>query len=389
MNRFCARSVHPKGQLLSLVLAFSAFGVLFGTWQVLIDDLINALSLSEGQIGIAITSGLMGSIPTMFIANRALQYVGLRVVLFISGMVLVCMLASLGAISTYQALVVRLFLLFSAAGVYDMSINAAAIAFENNRSNRILVYLHALFSSMAMAAALTAGFLLRKSIAYTALFVYAAAIVGMFVFISTLLLGRLNPSRSLSKKSRDTHHKLWTSTMLLIVCVAALANLAQGAIENWSAVYLRTTLTFTALLGASGVAIFHASMSLGRLLTGLAIKYFGVSNVLVFVGGIISVGITLTLLNLNPFLTLGGILLMGISLAVVQPIAFTLAGTHAPNRANEASTIVTVTSYAGLIAGPVLIGGIAELTNLKIALSSIAVVGILIMLCGKGIKPRP
>lgn len=369
-------------------MAFSAFGALFGTWQVLIDDLINALRLSPGQIGLAITLGLMGSIPAMFVANRVMQYIGLRAVLLASGMVLALILAGLGMISSYRILAILLFILFSTAGVYDMTINAAAISFEVQYSDRIVVYLHALFSGAAAFSALIVGWLLNKSVAYTALFAYAASIIGGLVLISALLLREPIPSRRLGKRLKGQHRKRWTSAMLLIVIVAALANLAQGAVENWSAVYLRTTLTFTALLGAGGVAIFHAAMLLGRLSTGLAIKHLEVSKVLVAAGGVTSVGITLMLLNLSSFLTLGGMLLMGVALATIQPIAFTLAGANAPNQASEASALVTTTSYAGLIAGPILIGSIAELTNLKVALSSIAVMGFLIMLVGQRIKSR-
>ena len=377
--------VNTSRQLFALVAAFSAFGVLFGTWQVLVNDLINALGLSPAQIGISISWGLVGSIPAMFIANRIAKRIGLRLILLSSSIVIALMLANLATITSYVALFRVLFLLFGMAGVYDMTINAAAIALKAFSPKGFLIYLHAIFSGAAAFSAVVIGLLLNAGVSYKTLFFGGALMTGGLGLIATLLLGNLNltPSQMSKQHQRKANHSTWNSTMFLIVVIAVIANLAQGAIENWSAIYLRTTLTYTALLGASGVAIFHTAMLIGRISTGVAIKHLNISKFIVVAGGATSMGIALTLLNISSFITLSGILLMGIALATIQPIAFILAGANMPNRANEASTLITTTSYIGLLVGPILIGGIAEFTSLKVALSSIGLIGFLIMLFGQ------
>ena len=375
--------LNTSRQLFALVAAFSAFGVLFGTWQVLVNDLINALGLSPAQIGISISWGLVGSIPAMFIANRIVKRIGLRLILLTSSIVIALMLANLATITSYEALFRVLFLLFGMAGVYDMTINAAAIALKAFSPKGFLIYLHAIFSGAAALSAVVMGLLLNVGVSYKTLFFGGALMTGGLGLIATLLLGNLAPSQMSKQHRRKANHSMWNSTMFLIVVIAVIANLAQGAIENWSAIYLRTTLTYTALLGASGVAIFHTAMFIGRISTGVAIKHLNISKLIIVAGGATSVGIAVTLLNISSFITLSGILLMGIALATIQPIAFILAGANMPNRASEASALVTTTSYIGLLVGPILIGGIAEFTSLKVALSSIGLIGFLIMLFGQ------
>ena len=370
-------------QILALVAAFSAFGILFGTWQVLVSDLTSDLQLSPGQVGVSISWGLVGSVPAMFLANRTIRRVGLRTVLLGSSLTISLMLASLSVVQSYISLFMALFLMFGMAGVYDMTINACAITLESLSRKKFLIYLHAVFSGAAALSAVGMGLLLDAGISYKALFSYGALVVGGLALTATILMGHIDSSHIRERKRLKVSGNAWTSTMLVIVTIAAIANLAQGAVENWSAIYLRNSLTYTALVGSSGVAIFHAAMLLGRVSTGMAIRQLNVSKILMVSGGVTIMGITLTLLNISSFLTLIGILLMGVSLATVQPIAFTLAGANAPNRASEASTVVTTTSYIGLLIGPVLIGVVAELTSLRIALSSVGVIGILIIVLGQ------
>lgn len=370
-------------QILALVAAFSAFGILFGTWQVLVSDLTSNLKLSPGQVGISISWGLVGSVPAMFLANRMMRHVGLRIVLLGSAGVISLMLASLSAVPSYTSLFIVLFLMFGMAGVYDMTINACAIALESLSGKKFLIYLHAVFSGAAALSAVCVGLLLNVGMSYRTLFSYGAIAVGGLALTAAVFIGDISSSHITKGKQPKVNSSVWTSTMVVIVTIATIANLAQGAVENWSAIYLRNSLTYTALVGSSGVAIFHAAMLLGRVSTGMAIKRLNVSKILMVSGGATTIGITLTLSNVSSSFTLIGILLMGVSLATVQPIAFTLAGANAPNRASEASTLVTTTSYIGLLIGPVLIGGVAELTSLRIALSSVGVIGILIMVFGQ------
>lgn len=165
-------------------------------------------------------------------------------------------------------------------------------------------------------------------------------------------------------------------SLLLVGVIAALAFLSEGTMEDWSGVYLRQTLALPALLGASGVAVYHASMAVGRVGAAQVIKRFGNYRTLLGAGFLVAGGMVLTLATREPFLVVIGFLVVGLALSAVTPIAFSIAGDIAPDRAGGASSVVATLGYCGFILGPALIGGVAEFSGLRFSLLAIALAGL-------------
>jgi len=89
-------------------------------------------------------------------------------------------------------------------------------------------------------------------------------------------------------------------------------------------------------------------------------------------------GMGLALATREPLLVVCGFLVVGLALSGVAPIAFSAAGDLAPERAGGAISVVTTLGYGGFLLGPVVVGGLAELLGLRIALCTIAAAGVLI-----------
>ena len=149
--------------------------------------------------------------------------------------------------------------------------------------------------------------------------------------------------------------------------------------EHWSGVYLRQTLGLSALLGGSGVAVFYAAMAVGRLGAALVIGRFGNRLTLLGAGVLTACGMTLALATREPLLVVAGFLVVGLALSAVVPIAFSVAGDLAPERAGAAISVVTTLGYGGFLLGPVIVGGLAEVIGLRVALGIIALSGLLIL----------
>jgi MFS family permease len=148
--------------------------------------------------------------------------------------------------------------------------------------------------------------------------------------------------------------------------------------EHWSSIYLRQNLELPALLGASGVAVFHAAMAVGRLGAAWIVALFGNRRTLLSAGLLAAVGMALALATLRPILVVAGFLVVGLALSAVVPVAFSVAGDLAPGRAGGAISVVTTLGYGGFLLGPVLVGGLAEILGLRAALGTIAAAGALI-----------
>ncbi len=83
-----------------------------------------------------------------------------------------------------------------------------------------------------------------------------------------------------------------------------------------------------------------------------------------------------------------GFLLVGLGLSVVAPTAYSLVGDVAAEQAGAASSVLTTVGYSGYLLGPVLVGGIAELVGLQLALSTIVVAGVGIALLSSFARMR-
>jgi predicted MFS family arabinose efflux permease len=168
-------------------------------------------------------------------------------------------------------------------------------------------------------------------------------------------------------------------TIVLLAGITALAFLCEGTLETRSAIYLRSVLDLPAVLGAAGPAVFHAAMLIGWLGTGRIVGRFGRRTLLQAAGALAASGMVLALATTIPPLILLGLLIAGLALAGVAPIAFSLAGDFAPQQAGAVSSLITTVGYSGFLIGPALIGGLAEVAGLRMALATIIVVGGLII----------
>lgn len=156
--------------------------------------------------------------------------------------------------------------------------------------------------------------------------------------------------------------------------------------EHWSGVYLRQTLGLSALLGGSGVAVFYGAMAAGRLGAAWVIRRFGNRATLLGAGLLSAGGMVLSLATREPLLVVAGFLVVGLALSAVVPIAFSAAGDIAPGRAGAAISAVTTLGYGGFLLGPVIVGGLAEIFGLRLALGTIAVAGVVIFALASRLK---
>jgi MFS family permease len=102
----------------------------------------------------------------------------------------------------------------------------------------------------------------------------------------------------------------------------------------------------------------------------------------------LSLGMLVALGTDLPLVTLAGILVVGLALANIVPVIFSLAGDIIGERTGQVSSQITVVSYVDMLLGPATIGGLAELVGLRMALASIILPGIMITLLSLQIRER-
>jgi MFS family permease len=369
-----------------LLGAFGCFGLFWGAFAVLLADLSRALNLSPGPLGFALFVGAAASILAMAFFGWTADRLGRRLFLVLSGGVFGAGIAGLAVADGYMRLLVVLAILYAASGLYDIGINAAAVDLERAAGRRFMAVLHAMFSGGGVAGALSAGVLLSTGVGFQ--YIYLAVLVPLgAVILAVALLRFPPPGRPPEDGDKIGHFGLYRNLPLLLVAVVAtLGLLSEGEMEHWSGIYLRQSLALPALLGASGVAIFHASMAMGRLGAAWTVGLFGNRRTLLGAGLLAAGGMALALATVEPLLVVAGFLLVGLALSAVVPVAFSVAGDLAPGRAGGAISVVTTLGYGGFLLGPVIVGGLGEVLGLRTALGAIAVAGCLIFALSLRIK---
>jgi MFS family permease len=368
----------PTRALPALLGAFGFLGLFWGSFAVLLADLSYALVLSPGPLGFALFVGAAASILAMGLLGWTADRLGRRSFLVLSGGVFGVGVVVLATAGGYATLLVALVTLYAASGLYDIGINAAAVDLEKAAGRRFMAVLHATFSAGGVAGALSAGAFLSAGVGFR--YIYLMVLAPLVVVILAVMLTRLPSSDELSGNGGKTgRFGLYRSLPLLLVAfIATLGLLSEGEMEHWSGIYLRQSLALPALLGASGVAIFHASMAVGRLGAAWTVGLFGDRRTLLGAGLLAAVGMVLSLATLEPLLVVAGFLVVGLALSAVVPVAMSVGGDLAPGRAGGAISVVTTLGYGGFLLGPVIVGGLAELFGLRAALGTIAVAGCLI-----------
>ena len=358
--------------------AFGFFGLWAGCFAVLLADLTRALELSPGPLGIALFVGAAASILAMATLGWTADRLGRRMFLIVVACAFGLGIAGLAIAAGFWPLVLVLAVLSSATGLYDVGINASAVDLEQVTGRRFMSFLHAGFSGGAMLGAVGTGVLIQAGVDYR--IVYLGMLVPLAAVILAVATTRFPAAAN--ESSEDAGEKGSGLTrhlpLLLVGLIATLGLLSEGEMEHWSGIYLRQTLELPAFLGASGVAVFHAAMAVGRLGAAWTVVLFGNRRTLLGAGLLTAVGMAFALATLEPVLVVAGFLVVGLALSAVVPVAFSGAGDFAPGRAGGAISVVTTLGYGGFLLGPVLVGGLAEILGLRVALGTIAMAGALI-----------
>jgi MFS family permease len=378
-------------RLLALeVSAFGFFGLFAGCYAVLLADLSGALGLSPGPLGIALFVGAGAAIASTGALGWASDRLGRKAYLILVSSAFGVGIAGLAlAGSSYPALLATLVVLYSASGLYDVGLNAVAVDLERLSGRRLMAYLHAAFSGGAMAGSLVAGALRQAGVDYR--LVYLALLVPLAFLVAAFSAARFprpeaagtEGERPLGGKasaaSTEAEGGRWAlyrnGPLLLVAAIAFLGLLAEGEMFHWSGIYLRDTLGLAAVVGGSGVAVFYGAHAAGRLAIGWLVGRAGNRRTLVGSGALAAVGMAFSLATTVPALVVGGFLLVGVGLAAVAPLAFSVAGNMVPERAGSAVSVVTTIGYGGFLLGPPLMGGLAEAIGLRVALGVVAVSG--------------
>lgn len=361
-------------------LLFLIVGLGTAAWAPLVPHVKAQAGLGEAQLGLLLLCLGIGSIAAMPLAGGAAARFGLRpVLLFGTGAIMLSLPVLASADSA--ALLAPVLLLFGAGmGAVDCAMNLQAVAVEKARGRPMMSGFHGLYSLGSLVGALAAGALLFAGLGVaTTTLLAVAAIAALFAAAFPGILAR-------AATAGGPAFAVPRGAVLLLGILCCIVFLTEGSVLDWSAVFLSQDRGVDAARATLGYAAFSVTMTAGRLTGDRIVARLGRRTVLGLGGLCAAAGLALTVLVPVWEAALAGYALVGAGCANIVPVLFTAAGQQNAMPASVAVPAVTTFGYAGVLAGPALIGFVAQGTSLPTAFLTVAALLVGVAAAGRRLR---
>ena len=354
-------------------------GALFATWASRIAALKASHNLSDGQVGMALLAMSMGAVIAMPASGKLIGRFGSAVVCK-AGATIYCLMLPVAVLVPGQFwLAITLFCFGAGHAALDVAMNAQAVVVEKRYQKPIMSSFHALWSIGGLTGAALGGLLASQQLSPLIHFCVMSALfgVGAMLVCPALWNDRELPDKEVRIKSPAAKFIFTHPRILALGFVALCVMIGEGAMADWSAVYLRNIVGAKEGIAAAGYASFSIAMAVGRLLGDRFTTHFGPVR-MVRTGGLLAAsGLALALIFGQVIPVLIGFACVGFGYATIVPIVFSAAGNIPGISSGAALSSVTTTGYLGFLIGPPLIGFTAEYMGLNHALGLIVATSLL------------
>ncbi|GAB4021744.1 MFS transporter [Spirosoma migulaei] len=334
------------------------------------------LALNDANLGLLLLLLGGGSMLMMPISGWLVNRFGSRLVMACAALVMALVLPLLLILSSTTAMAVTLFIFGSSIGTIDVAMNAHGVQVQNLFGRPIMSSLHGLFSVGGLFGSLGLGFLMKLGLNP----VYAIVSIAVLMILITLTqYKKLFPleleQQAIAKFSASDERPAtvnrrfnWMHSSVLylgLLCFAIF--LAEGAILDWSAIFLRDIKGVAAEFAGAGYAAFSIAMATMRLAGDKLVA--SLTSKIVVVGGSVLGAVGLSLAVLSPWVVgaMLGFVLLGLGVANIVPVFFSEAGRLPGIPPTTSLPAITTIGYTGLLTGPALLGFIAHHFSLSIA----------------------
>jgi hypothetical protein len=282
------------------------------------------------------------------------------------GALLCLTLPLLASISSLPLLVGVLLIFGAGVGAIDVSMNIQAIIVERASGRPMMSGFHGLFSlGGIVGAAGTTALLGAGASPLTATLIVIAGIVVALAMAAPHLLPYGN-------KSEGPRFAFPRGIVFFIGVLCFIVFMTEGAVLDWSAVFLTSARGMDTSYAGLGYAAFALTMAIGRLSGDQIVQRFGSTNIIIFGGLCAAAGFALATLVLSWQAALLGYALVGVGCSNIVPVLFTSVGRQTVMPENVAVPAITTLGYAGILVGPAAIGFLGHVASLSVAFLVVA-----------------
>ncbi|MBZ6089625.1 MFS transporter [Streptomyces olivaceus] len=381
-----------RGQL-AIAALFLSLGFQYATWAARIPALKSDLDLSAGEVGVLLMAAGVGSAVTFPAVAYLMRRLGSRSLALLSQLGLALALPALAAAPNYPVALLVMCADGVLVGGLNVAMNAQGAALETRHERNTMARLHATFSAGSLLAALVASGMTAATDSVLAHFGVAAVLLAALNLTSrTGLLEQDAPAQDAPAEDTPAEtaapepaRRRWTlpSRLTLWMCCAMVfGTVAEGAMNDWSALYLRDVAEASAELAPLGIAVVSGMMVVARVFADGWRARWGDGRVVLVGSTAAGAGLAAALVSGGVAPALAGFACMGLGIAAVTPCVYAAAA----RQGSDALTLVAAMGTTGLLAGPPLIGFIASASSLAWGMGAVAASAVAVALCGTRIR---
>lgn len=353
----------------AVLAVFFICGFIFANYAARLPDIEVKYGLTHALLGQILLCGSIGALSAMPFAGWLTVRFGSRQITAISAAFFSFMVCLMPALPNFWALGAVFIVLGFANGALDIAMNSQAVAVEKMYERPLMSSFHAAFSVGTLAGALIAAFFAKIEATLSQHFM----VIGGMAFTAAIWAGQnlvkddIQPEEKSSAKFQLPNRALAGLGLIAFCCM-----LGEGAMADWTTIYMHKTLGFDTATAPLGYAAVTAAMTLGRIFGDKIIQYFGNQKVLIASSILAFSGLLMVLLTNSIVFSIIGFFVVGLGISIVVPIAYSVGGNAKGLPSGVGLAMITTIGYAGFVIGPPTIGFLADAFSLQKALGFVA-----------------
>ncbi|MDQ7250947.1 MFS transporter [Dongia sedimenti] len=361
---------------LAVTALFLANGSGIGLWAASIAPIKLLHGLTDFQLSLALLAFAIGAILTMTMTGHIAARFGSARVALLTGLAFAVAIPIPALMPSLVTLALAILAFGACNGAMDVAMNGHGAVVERLTGKPIMSSFHAAFSlgcllgSAAGSALLAAGFGPLATM----------GCAGGWALLLTLVTASSLPVPETGPREPAVAFALPSRAALLVGALAFLCMFAEGAVADWSGVYLVSAAGVSTAVAAWGYSGFAFAMTIGRLLGDRIVHGFGAARVVAAGAAIAVLGLGITLALPRVDVAILGYALAGIGIANIIPVLFSAGGRAVPSHPGIGVAMAATCGYAGFLLSPPLIGVFADVLGLRVALIALAVALLIVAL---------